>query len=96
MQLKKRRINRVRDEMRVWLRRHHGYRVEYTRADIDNGREELGFDGVEDALVAYTLFGGDFAPSFASSLGFSMDDVSLVVHSMMDAGVNTLDAFDVD
>jgi hypothetical protein len=57
--------------MRLWLRTHCGQRLSYSQKDIDNGREELSFKGVEDAFIAY-FFGADLAPTV-------MDNVELTV-----------------
>ena len=72
MKFRKHRVVRIRDELRQWLRSRHGLRSQYSQQQIDAGREELGFGGVEDALVAYTLFGGDLVPAFSDSLGLSL------------------------
>lgn len=49
--------------MRLWLRAHCGHRLSYTQKEIDNGREELGFSGADDAFIAYSIFGADLAPT---------------------------------
>ena len=63
MRFRKRRVGRIRDELRQWLRSRHGLRAKYSQLQIDAGREDLGFDGIDDALIAYTLFGPDLVPA---------------------------------
>jgi hypothetical protein len=69
---RKRRVARIRDELRQWLRSQFGIRTQYSQQQIDAGREELGFDGVDDTLIAYTLFGADLLPAFSDSLGLTV------------------------
>lgn len=64
MKIRKRRVIRIRDELRQWLRSCHGLRSQYSKQQIDAGREELGFKSSDDVLVAYTLFGADLVPAF--------------------------------
>lgn len=73
MKIRPRRARRIQDEMRLWLGSSLGVRAAYSREEIDQGREELGFNSVEDMLVAYTLFGGDLMPGVAESLGISVE-----------------------
>ena len=88
MKLRKRRVGRIRDELRQWLRSRYGLRLQYSQQQIDAGREELGFSGVEDALVAYCLFRSDLVPAFSESLGLSLsseeinDIVSMATESL--------------
>jgi len=68
MKMTPRRAGRIRDEMRQWLRSHHGMHTSYSQDKIDQGREDMGFGSDEDALFAYTLFGGDLMPGMVESL----------------------------
>ena len=88
-----RRVARIRDEMRLWLRSHHGIRAGYSMEAIDEGREDLGFGGVEDALVAYTLFGGDLAPGMVDSLSLivSADETATIIAAIPDDIIDVAD-----
>jgi hypothetical protein len=81
MKIAPRRIRRIRDEMRLWLRSRHGFRAGYSQREIDRGREDLGFGSIEDTLIAYTLFGGDLMPELLDSLelGISADEIAAIV-----------------
>lgn len=81
-----RRTRRIRDDMRQWLRSRHGIRAGYAKEEIDLGREDLGFDSVEDAFIAYTLFGGDLMPEMVDSLDVSIsaDEIAGIVNAMPD------------
>lgn len=72
MRFRKRRIRRIRDELRQWLRSRYGLRARYSQVQIDAGRQDLGFDSIDDALIAYTLFGPDLVPAFSDSLGLAL------------------------
>lgn len=72
MRFRKRRVRRIRDELRQWLRSRYGLRARYAQVQIDAGRQDLGFDGIDDALIAYTLFGPDLLPGFSDSLGLAL------------------------
>ena len=76
MKFRKRRVQRVRDELRQWLRSRHGVHTSYTKAQVDAGREELGFTGADDALIAYSLFGSDFLPDLMQSGALSATDLA--------------------
>ena len=80
---RKRRVLRIRDELRQWLRSRFGVRTQYSQQQIDAGREDLGFDSVDDTLIAYTLFGADLVPAFSDSLGlaFSAEELRGLVTS---------------
>ena len=69
---KGRRLARIRNEMRLWLRTHCGHRLSYSQKDIDNGREELGFKSVDDAFIAYSIFGADLAPTLMDDLEWTV------------------------
>ena len=86
MTIGKRRALRIRDELRQWLRSRYGMRPNYTKGQIDDGREELGFDSVEDALVAYTLFGPDLVPAFVDSIELSIQvgEISDIIAAIAD------------
>ena len=86
MRFKKRRAARIRNELRQWLRSEYGVRTQYSRAQLDRGREELGFGGVDDPLIANTLFGSDLVPAFADSMGLSVsaDDISEIIGAASD------------
>ncbi len=77
MKFRKRWVRRIRDELRQWLRSRYGLRARYAQVQIDAGRQDLGFDGIDDALIAYTLFGSDLVPAFSDSLGpaLSTEDI---------------------
>jgi len=91
VKISKRRVGRVRDELRQWLRSHHGLRTSYSKNEIDRGREDLGFGGIDDALVAYTLFGGDLMPGIADSLGLSVtaEQISEIIDAVSEGVVDT-------
>ena len=74
----KRRTARIRNELRLWLRARYGRRFFYTQKQIDIGREELGFRSVDDAFIAYSLFGADLSPGILSALDVNtpMEDLS--------------------
>lgn len=80
MRIAPQRTRRIRDEMRLWLRSRHGIRVGYAKDDIDRGREDLGFSSVEDAVIAYTLFGADLMPDMVDSLELTLaaDDIAAI------------------
>ncbi len=94
MKITPRRVARLRDEMRQWLRSHYGIHATYAQNEIDRGREDLGFDGVEDALVAYTMFGGDLMPNIAESLdvSVSLQEVNEIIGA---ASTGIVDAADL-
>ncbi len=81
MKIRKRRAIRIRDELRQWLRSRHGVRSQYSKQQIDAGREELGFNSTDDVLVAYTLFGADLVPAFlhTSELSVSAELISQIL-----------------
>ena len=91
MTLRKRRVGRIRDELRQWLRSRYGLHSQYSQEQIDAGREDLGFNGVADTLVAYSLFGSDLVPTFSASLGLALsayesnDCVSTATESLSEA-----------
>lgn len=93
MKITPRRAARIRDEMRLWLRSRHGIRTQYSQKEIDKGREDLGFGSVEDALIAYTLFGGDLMPDFAASLDLpiSAEEISDIVDAASDGVMDAAD-----
>ncbi len=66
--------------MRLWLRSRHGIRTGYPKKEIDLGMEDLGFNSTDDALIAYTLFGGDLTPGMLDSLELSVsaDDIAAI------------------
>ena len=68
-------------------------RTHYSRQQIDRGREELGFRSVDDALVAYTLFGSDLAPEFADSMGLAaaVDEINEVIGSVSEGVLDVAD-----
>lgn len=72
MKIRKRRVIRIRDELRQWLRSRHGLRSQYSKQQIDAGREDLGFRSTDDVLVAYTLFGADLVPAFLDTSDLSV------------------------
>ena len=77
---------RIRDELRLCLRSRHGIRAGYSKQDIDQGQEDLGFGSIEDTLIAYTLFGGDLMPEMVSSLELplSADQIAAIVEAVPD------------
>ena len=91
MKITTRRAARIRDELRLLLRSRHGIRMRYSREEIDRGREDLGFGSAEDALVAYTVFGGDLMPDIADSLGLSgaVDEIGELVEAISDSATDT-------
>ncbi len=93
MKIAPRRAGRIRDEMRLWLRSRHGVRAEYSKEEIDRGREDLGFGSVEDALIAYTLFGGDLMPAIMDSLesSVSVDQIATIVEALPDGILDATD-----
>jgi hypothetical protein len=90
MKISPRRAARIRDEMRLWLRSRHGIQAAYSKQEIDHGREDLGFGGADDALIAYTLFGGELMPDMADSLGIlvSPDDIAAIIEATSDGVLN--------
>lgn len=86
MKIRKRRVIRIRDELRQWLRSRHGLRLQYTKQQIDAGREDLGFSSTDDVLVAYTLFGADLVPAFleASELPISAELIDQIMAASAD------------
>lgn len=98
MRITPRRAGRIRDEMRLWLRSRHGLRTQYSQEEIDKGREDLGFGGAEDALVAYTLFGGDLMPGIAESLELpiSAEEISDIVDAVSDGVMDATGLFGVE
>lgn len=93
MKMSPRRAGRIRDELRLWLRTRHGVRPQYSQEEIDRGREDLGFTGPEDALVAYTLFGGDLMPALGESLDLPVlaEEISEIVDAVSDAAADAAD-----
>ncbi|MGI9203233.1 MAG: hypothetical protein ACR2Q3_04450 [Woeseiaceae bacterium] len=67
MKLSRRRAARIQNELRLWLREKFGMRSTYSKSEIDLARQKLGFDDVDDALVAYTFFGPDLVPGLLAS-----------------------------
>jgi len=86
MKIRKRRVIRIRDELRQWLRSRHGLRSQYSKQQIDAGREALGFGSTDDVLVAYTLFGADLVPAFldASELSVSAELINQILSASAD------------
>lgn len=95
MKLRKRRVGRIRDELRQWLRSRYGLRAQYSQRQIDAGREDLGFSGVDDALVAYCLFGADLLPAFPDSLGLTLsaDEINDIVTMATESLTEVADFF---
>lgn len=79
--------------MRLWLRERHGIRAGYSQEAIDHGRQELGFESSADALVAYTLFGGDLVPGMLDSLGLtiSADQIAAITAAAPDSLLDAAD-----
>ena len=86
MKIRKRRVIRIRDELRQWLRSRHGLRSQYSKQQIDAGREDLGFSSTDDVLVAYTLFGAGLVPAFldASELSVSAKMIDQILSASAD------------
>jgi hypothetical protein len=90
MKISPRRAARIRDEMRLWLRNRHGIRTTYSKSEIDAGREDLGFAGADDALIAYTLFGGELMPDMLDTIDLpvSPDDIAAIIEVASDSGLD--------
>lgn len=88
-----RRAIRVRNELRLWLRENCGVRLSYGKREIDHGKEVLGFDEVDDALVAYTFFGPDLLPDFVDSLdeSISSEYVGNIASILADVAIDATD-----
>lgn len=81
---RKRRVARIRTELGLLLsQRHGGGGASYDKSQIDLGRQELGFDDLDDALVAYAFFGADLVPDFLSLNGLA--DFQAEIESALDA-----------
>lgn len=98
MKLRPQRVNRLRNELRLWLRDHYGRHLSYGKHEIDCAREALGFDDVDDAMIAYTFFGPDLMPDFLASLGQSLspDELSELIDAVTDAAIDVADLVDGD
>ena len=92
--LRKRRASRIRTELGLWLSQNAGRSGRYSKLQIDRGREELGFTGLDDALVAYSLFGANLLPDFLSLQGLSdyQAEIEAEIDAVVDAaGLGILD-----
>ncbi len=49
MKFRKRKVRRIRDELRQWLRSRYGLRARYAQVQIDAGRQDLG--GITEFLA---------------------------------------------
>ena len=93
-QFRKRRVSRIRTELGLWLSQQHGGGTRYEKAQIDRGRQELGFDSVDDALVAYTFFGANLVPDYLELNGladFQADIESALDSLMEDVGITFIE-----
>lgn len=72
MKMSPRRAGRIQNELRLRLREKYGVLDAYSKLEIDSARETLGFRSVDDALVAYSLFGPDLVPGFLASVETSI------------------------
>ena len=95
MKMTPRRAGRLRDELRQWLRSRHGIHTTYSQEKIDRGREDLGFSSDEDALFAYTLFGGDLMPDMVGSLSLSVspEAIAEIINATSDSVFDAADLF---
>lgn len=95
MKLSPRRVARIRNELRAWLRTRHGIRRGYVREQIDLGREELGFRSTDDALIAYTFFGPDLLPGIAGEPEFllSEHDITALAELSLDGDLDLSQLF---
>ncbi len=80
---RKRRVARIRTELGLLLSQHHGGGANYDKSQIDLGRQELGFDDLDDALVAYAFFGADLIPDFLTLNGLA--DFQAEIESALDS-----------
>lgn len=80
---RKRRVARIRTELGLLLSQRHGGGASYDKSQIDLGRQELGFDDLDDALVAYAFFGADLIPDFLSLNGLA--EFQAEIESALDA-----------
>ena len=80
---RKRRVARIRTELGLLLSQRHGSAANYDKSQIDRGRQELGFDDLDDALVAYAFFGADLIPDFLSLNGLA--EFQAEIESALDA-----------
>ena len=90
---RKRRVLRIRTELGLWLAQHVGGGKDYSKSRIDQGREALGFESVDDALVAYLLFGPDLVPDFLAlnDIAELQDEIESSIESIVDdAGLAVL------
>ena len=83
---RKGRVSRVRTELGLYLSQKFGSSKSYDKEQIDRGREELGFDSVSDALVAYTFFGSDLVPDFLEVSGLA--ELQAEIESALDGLVD--------
>ena len=91
---RKRRAARIRTELGLWLSQHGAGGDTFSKAQIDRGREELGFTGVDDAMVAYTFFGTNLLPDLLEIEGMSalQAEIEAELESILDAfGLTMLD-----
>ena len=68
MKMSPHRARRIQNELRLWLRQQYGVLDTYSKSEIDLARHTLGFNSVDDALVAYSIFGPDLVPGFLASV----------------------------
>lgn len=80
---RRRRVARIRTELGLLLSQRHGGGANYEKSQIDLGRQELGFGGLDDALVAYAFFGADLIPDLLSLNGLA--DFQAEIESALDA-----------
>lgn len=84
--IRKRRAKRLDHSLGLWLARKYGSRSRYSKPEIDKGCEDLGYRGVDDYLVAYTLFGDDLAPNMAGMDASASDMAAQVSEIVRDTG----------
>ena len=87
---RKRRVSRIRTELGLWLAQKHGGSTRYEKMQIDRGREELGFSGVDDALVAYTFFGANFVPEYLALNG--LEEFAVEIETVLDSMADDIGA----
>ncbi len=97
LEISRQRLRRLRQDLGLWLQNRYGGQPPYERNQIDKACEQLGLQGLDDLMVAYSLFGSNLVPDLIVDAGLEtaateikaeleilIDDDSDVIDTMAD------------
>ncbi len=81
LNIRSRRLERLRQEVGLWLSETFGSGEQYSKSQIDTACAHNGYGSLDDLLIAYSLFGSDLLPDIidAENLDFSQAEIETEV-----------------